>query len=61
MLPKNKLRDRRLERLRIFEDEDMGAFKTNVMKRWGEEAVMKMNSESISLSGNPLKVEMVTT
>ncbi|EJD01712.1 60S ribosomal protein L23 [Fomitiporia mediterranea MF3/22] len=34
MLPKNKLRDRRLERLRIFADEDMGAFKNNILKRW---------------------------
>lgn len=34
MLPKNKLRDRRLERLRIFEDEDIGAFKHNILKRW---------------------------
>lgn len=34
MLPKNKLRDRRLERLRIFADEDMGTFKHNILKRW---------------------------
>ncbi|KAI5121190.1 hypothetical protein M0805_005991 [Coniferiporia weirii] len=34
MLPKNKLRDRRLDRLRIFADEDMGAFKHNILKRW---------------------------
>jgi len=34
MLPKNKLRDRRLERLRIFAEEDMGAFKHNILKRW---------------------------
>lgn len=34
MLPKNKLRDRRLERLRIFSDEDMGPFKANIIKRW---------------------------
>ena len=34
MLPKNKLRDRRLERLRIFEDDDMGVFKDNIVKRW---------------------------
>ncbi|KAI0690840.1 60S ribosomal protein L23 [Cytidiella melzeri] len=34
MLPKNKLRDRRLERLRIFEGEDIGAFKHNILKRW---------------------------
>ena len=34
MLPKNKLRERRLERLRIFEGDDMGPFKKNVVKRW---------------------------
>ena len=34
MLPKNKLRDRRLERLRIFADDDMGPFKHNILKRW---------------------------
>ena len=34
MLPKNKLRERRLERLRIFPDEDMGIFQHNIVKRW---------------------------
>ncbi|KAI0782602.1 60S ribosomal protein L23 [Abortiporus biennis] len=34
MLPKNTLRDRRLERLRIFEGEDIGIFKHNIIKRW---------------------------
>ena len=34
MLPKNKLRERRLERLRIFPDGDMGAFEQNILKRW---------------------------
>ncbi|KAI0053438.1 60S ribosomal protein L23 [Auriscalpium vulgare] len=34
MLPKNTLRDRRLERLRIFEGEDMGVFQKNILKRW---------------------------
>ncbi|THH06621.1 hypothetical protein EW145_g3952 [Phellinidium pouzarii] len=34
MLPKNKLRDRRLDRLRIFAEDDMGAFKHNILKRW---------------------------
>ncbi|KAI9057659.1 60S ribosomal protein L23 [Trametes sanguinea] len=34
MLPKNKLRERRLERLRIFADDDMGVFKDNILKRW---------------------------
>jgi large subunit ribosomal protein L13 len=34
MLPKNKLRERRLERLRIFEGPDMGVFQNNILKRW---------------------------
>jgi hypothetical protein len=34
MLPKNKLRERRLERLRIFEGEKLGVFRHNVLKRW---------------------------
>lgn len=34
MLPKNKLRERRLERLRIFPESDMGVFEHNIMKRW---------------------------
>lgn len=34
MLPKNKLRERRLERLRIFADDDIGAFQHNIVKRW---------------------------
>ena len=34
MLPKNKLRERRLERLRIFPDGDMGVFEQNILKRW---------------------------
>ncbi|KAH9996018.1 ribosomal protein L13 [Russula vinacea] len=36
MLPKNKLRDRRLERLRIFEGPDMGIFQKNILKRWDD-------------------------
>jgi large subunit ribosomal protein L13 len=34
MLPKNKLRERRLERLRIFPEEDIGIFQHNIVKRW---------------------------
>ncbi|CAL1699996.1 unnamed protein product [Somion occarium] len=34
MLPKNKLRERRLERLRIFPDEDIGTFQHNILKRF---------------------------
>ncbi|KAI9507800.1 60S ribosomal protein L23 [Russula earlei] len=34
MLPKNKLRERRLERLRIFDGPDMGIFQKNILRRW---------------------------
>ncbi|KAI0308324.1 60S ribosomal protein L23 [Multifurca ochricompacta] len=40
MLPKNKLRERRLERLRIFEGPDMGIFQKNILKRW-EDGTLK--------------------
>ncbi|KAH0588199.1 hypothetical protein H2248_006913 [Termitomyces sp. 'cryptogamus'] len=36
MLPKNKLRDRRLERLRIFPGIHMGVQGANVMKSWDD-------------------------
>ena len=34
MLPKNKLRDRRLERLRIFPGNETGILGANVMRSW---------------------------
>lgn len=45
MLPKNKLRERRLERLRIFEGPDMGIFQKNILKRW-EDGTLKSSSPS---------------
>lgn len=36
MLPKNKLRDRRLERLRIFPGIHMGVQGANIMKSWDD-------------------------
>ncbi|KZS91356.1 60S ribosomal protein L23 [Sistotremastrum niveocremeum HHB9708] len=50
MLPKNRLRDRRLERLRIFAGEDMGVFKANIVKRWdlAQEAESQHAAESQS-------------
>jgi len=50
MLPKNKLRDRRLERLRIFEGDDMGVFKDNIVRRWDEETARRVASETSSSS-----------
>jgi hypothetical protein len=34
MLPKNKLRERRLARLRIFEGPDAGSFSANVLRQF---------------------------
>ena len=34
MLPKNKLRERRLERLRIFPGRHMGILQANILKSW---------------------------
>lgn len=45
MLPKNKLRDRRLERLRIFEGPDMGIFQKNILKRW-EDGTLNVSQSS---------------
>ncbi|GBE80270.1 hypothetical protein SCP_0214870 [Sparassis crispa] len=45
MLPKNKLRERRLERLRIFEDEDMGVFKHNIIKRWEDGPAIQQSGQ----------------
>ncbi|KAJ7273348.1 ribosomal protein L13 domain-containing protein [Mycena rebaudengoi] len=36
MLPKNKLRDRRLERLRIFPSHHMGKMGGNIMRSWDD-------------------------
>ena len=45
MLPKNKLRERRLERLRIFPDADMGVFEQNILKRW-EDGTLPARSQA---------------
>ncbi|KAH7926804.1 ribosomal protein L13 [Leucogyrophana mollusca] len=34
MLPKNKLRERRLERLKVFGGSNMGIYRGNILKRW---------------------------
>ena len=50
MLPKNKLRERRLERLRIFPDDDMGTLQHNIVKRWedGTLAPIPQNVSKVS-------------
>lgn len=47
MLPKNKLRERRLERLRIFPDDEMGTFQHNIVKRW-EDGTLKYTPQNVS-------------
>ncbi|KAG6330881.1 hypothetical protein ID866_8206 [Astraeus odoratus] len=34
MLPKNKLRDRRLARLKVFGGSNMGIYRNNIVRRW---------------------------
>ncbi|KIJ57228.1 hypothetical protein M422DRAFT_198654 [Sphaerobolus stellatus SS14] len=46
MLPKNKLRDRRLERLRIFPDESMGPLRSNIIKRFEDGSLSKKSTKS---------------
>lgn len=55
MLPKNKLRERRLERLRIFPDEDMGVFQHNIVKRWedGTLASTLQKASTVSATASP--------
>jgi large subunit ribosomal protein L13 len=36
MLPKNKLRERRLERLKIFPSDRMGILGGNIMRSWDD-------------------------
>jgi large subunit ribosomal protein L13 len=47
MLPKNKLRERRLERLRIFPNDDMGIFQHNIVKRW-EDGTLTSTPQNVS-------------
>jgi large subunit ribosomal protein L13 len=44
MLPKNKHRERRLERLRIFEGPDMGVFQKNILRRWEDRTLNNSSS-----------------
>ncbi|THU91042.1 60S ribosomal protein L23 [Dendrothele bispora CBS 962.96] len=41
MLPKNKLRDRRLERLRIFPGDETGVLGANVLRSWSDGTLPK--------------------
>jgi len=36
MLPKNKMRERRLERLKIFPNHKMGILGANIMRSWDD-------------------------
>jgi hypothetical protein len=45
MLPKNKLRDRRLERLKIFEGKETGSCMRNVVKRFDNIAISSPKAE----------------
>ena len=56
MLPKNKLRERRLERLRIFADNDMGIFQHNIVKRW-EDGTLTSIPQNVSKPSATIPVQ----
>jgi hypothetical protein len=49
MLPKNKLRDRRLERLKVFPGEHVGILEANFLQNWedGSMPVREVNGELV--------------
>ncbi|OJA18095.1 hypothetical protein AZE42_04179 [Rhizopogon vesiculosus] len=60
MLPKNKLRERRLARLKVFGGSNMGIYRGNILKRWEdgtltEDYILKLDPKNrLSL---PLKAK----
>jgi hypothetical protein len=52
MLPKNKLRNARLSRLKIFEEEHAGPFMTNVVRRY--DAIVIPSTKQASVKTEPL-------
>ena len=53
MLPKNKLRDRRLARLKVFGGSNMGIYRNNILKRWEDgtltdEYILKLDPKNVS-------------
>ncbi|KAF8967464.1 50S ribosomal protein L13 [Flammula alnicola] len=55
MLPKNKLRERRLERLKIFPSHRMGILGANVMRSWDDGTLPPNYKPSIPTTSETLK------
>jgi hypothetical protein len=53
MLPKNKLRDRRLERLKIFDGEETGSCMRNVVKRFDNVAISPPKATTLEATAEP--------
>ncbi|KAF9554504.1 50S ribosomal protein L13 [Agrocybe pediades] len=56
MLPKNKLRERRLERLKIFPAHRMGILGANIMRSWDDGTLPPDFSPSIPTTSETLKL-----
>ncbi len=55
MLPKNKLRERRLERLKIFPAHRMGILGANVMRSWEDGTLPPDHNVSIPTTSETLR------
>jgi len=56
MLPKNKLRERRLERLKIFPAHRMGILGGNIMRSWDDGTLLPDHNPSIPTTSETLKL-----
>lgn len=56
MLPKNKLRERRLERLKIFPAHRMGILGANIMRSWDDGTLPANFDPSIPTTSETLKM-----
>ncbi|KDR84253.1 hypothetical protein GALMADRAFT_220042 [Galerina marginata CBS 339.88] len=56
MLPKNKLRERRLERLKIFPAHNMGIVGANIMRSWDDGTLPPDFNPSIPTTSETLKM-----
>ena len=56
MLPKNKLRDRRLARLKIFPGEHMGVVGANIMRSWEDGTLPSDYDPSTPTTSETLKL-----
>ncbi|KAJ7598929.1 50S ribosomal protein L13 [Mycena floridula] len=59
MLPKNKLRDRRMERLRIFPGPDLGILNSNILRSWEDGTLPSDWDPSSIVSNRIMKAKMI--